>query len=117
MNGKPEDMIQKIRDHVWKNLSEEQRRNYDRLGEKFHQSFDIEKQHSKDHDIREIALEECLAYLVESIKSGLHPKHTTLEERGLLIGAYGEKWYERFGFVTAELEHEKDASGESILRH
>ena len=104
-----------IRDHVWKNLSEEQRVNYSRLAEKFHQSFDVETQHSRAHDVKEIALEECLAYLVESLKSGLHPKHTTREERGLLVATYGTAWYLQFGYTKKELEGLDDANGDVIV--
>lgn len=108
--------MQKIRENLWKNLTEEQKENYDRLAEKFHQSFDVEQGHSRSHNVKEIALEECLAYLVESLKSGLHPKHTTVEERGLLESAYGASWYRAFGFEPNELEEEVDLNGDRVLR-
>ena len=108
-------MMNTIRDHVWKNLSEEQRVNYARLAEKFHQSFDVETQHTRTHDVKEIALEECLAYLVESLKSGLHPKHTTTEERALLIATYGDAWYVQFGYTKKELMGVEDVNGEHVI--
>lgn len=109
------DMMTTIREHVFKSMSEEQRSNFTRLAEKFHQSFDVETQHTREHNVKEIALEECLAYLVESLKSGLHPKHTTKEERGLLFAAYGSQWYQEFGYTRSELRGVADINGEDIL--
>lgn len=109
-------MMEKIRSNIWKNLSEDQQKTYTRLAEKFHQSFDIDAQHAREHNVKEVALEECLAYLVESLRSGLHPKHTTIEERGLLIGGYGDDWFERFGYTRRELEGLDDLNGDRILQ-
>lgn len=108
-------LVGKIRDSLWKNLSDEQKDQYERLGQKFHQSFNVDTQHTQPHDIREIALEECLAYVVESLKSGLHPRFTTREERGLLVGTYGSQWYERFMYETSELKDEYDMNGDPLI--
>jgi hypothetical protein len=108
-------IIDSIRSMISKNLTEDQKKDYGRLAEKFHQSFDVDKTQVKNHDVKEIALEECLAYLVESLKSGLHPKHTTKTERNLIEAHFGKEWYKHFEYDRDELEGEKDSSGDFIL--
>jgi hypothetical protein len=107
--------MDKMRAMISKSLTDEQKEEYGRLAEKFHQSFDVSKQAPGDHNVKEIALEECLAYLIESLKSGLHPQHMTKAERGLVESHYGEKWYEVFGYDREELVGARDGDGELIL--
>ena len=113
--GSPDDFMNKMRTMISKSLTEEQKEEYGRLAEKFHQSFDVSKQAPGDHNVKEIALEECLAYLIESLKSGLHPQHMTKAERGLVESHYGDKWYEVFEYEREELEGIVDKDGEMIL--
>jgi hypothetical protein len=110
-----QDFMDKMRAMISKSLTDEQKEEYGRLAEKFHQSFDVSKQAPGDHNVKEIALEECLAYLIESLKSGLHPQHMTKAERGLVESHYGETWYEVFGYDREELVGATDGDGESIL--
>jgi hypothetical protein len=98
-----------------KNLTDEQKKGYERLAEKFHQSFDVENQQQRDHNVKEIALEECLAYLVESLKSGLHPKHMTKMERDLVKSHFKDEWYTYFGYDRGDLEGVVDEEGIAIL--
>jgi hypothetical protein len=83
-------------------MSEEQIENMKILGEKFHESFDVTK--GTIHDQNEINMEEALAYVVESMKSGIHPSFLSEDEKALLGAAYGECWYEKWGYTSKDLE-------------
>jgi hypothetical protein len=48
-------------------------------------------------------MEESLAYVVESLKSGLHPKYLTEDERTLVRAGYGDQWYEKWGYTSKDL--------------
>jgi len=74
-----------------------------KLGEKFHQSFDVEAQQSRHTSTNEIFLEESLAYVAESVKAGLHPKFLTEDEMHILEAGYGPKWFEEFGYDAKEM--------------
>ena len=43
-------------------------------------------------------MEEAVSYVVESLKSGLHPKYLTEDEQVLLQAAYGDEWYKEWGY-------------------
>jgi hypothetical protein len=49
-------------------------------------------------------MEESLAYVVESLKSGLHPKYLTEDEIMLLRAGYGDEWYQKWGYKKEDLE-------------
>jgi hypothetical protein len=89
-------------------LPEEQKENFIKLGEKFFESFDVyrgELLQEKDENV--IHLEEALAYLVESMKSGLHPKYLNEDEIHLLKAGYGDKWFEQWGYNENDLKEDK----------
>ena len=53
-------------------LPDEEREAYQKFGEKFHSSFDVNNGTSVN--LSEINMEESLAYVVQGLDSGLHPK-------------------------------------------
>lgn len=91
-----------IRRNVEKGMTEEQMANMKVLGEKFHESFDIAR--GTTHNIHEIDMEEALAYVVESLKSGIHPSYLDDDEKAIMMAGYGEKWYEKWGYTSDKLE-------------
>lgn len=95
-------LFDSIRKNVEKGMTKEQIDNMKVLGEKFHESFDVSK--GGVNDIHEIHMEEALAYVVESLKSGIHPSYLNEDEKAILMAGYGEKWYENWGYSTDKLE-------------
>ncbi len=87
-------------------LPEEQKQNFKKLGEKFFQSFDVYKggMYENTNDDKSIHLEEALAYIVESLKSGLHPKYLSEDEVHLVRAGFGDKWYEHWGYSEDDLK-------------
>jgi hypothetical protein len=91
-----------IRRNVEQGMSAEQIENMKVLGEKFHESFDVAK--GTTHNLHEVKMEEALAYVVESLKSGIHPAYLNEDEKAILMAGYGEKWYEKWGYTSDKLE-------------
>lgn len=95
-------LFESIRKNVEKGMTDEQINNMKVLGEKFHESFDVSK--GTTRDLNEINMEEALAYVVESIKSGIHPAYLDENEKAIMMAGYGEKWYEKWGYTSDKLE-------------
>lgn len=93
-------LFESIRKNVEKGMSEEQVAHLKALGEKFHESFDISK--GTVHDLNNIDMEEALAYVVESLKSGIHPSYLTEDEKTMMCAGYGEDWVKKFGYEDEE---------------
>lgn len=95
-------LFDSIRKNVEKGLSAEQIDNMKVLGEKFHESFDVTR--GTTYNTNEICMEEALAYVVESLKSGIHPSFLNDDEKAILIAGYGDKWYEKWGYGSETLD-------------
>lgn len=91
------EMFDKLRSKFLENLPEEDRIAYQKFGEKFHSSFNVDT--GSPIDLSTINMEESLAYVVESLKSGLHPKYLTDDEITLLRAGYGDEWYVQWGYT------------------
>jgi len=92
-----------IKKNLEKNLTDEQRADLKILGEKFHESFDVSR--GTVTDPGEVQMEESLAYVVETLKSGIHPDYLNEDERAILKAGYGERWYERWGYDISEIKN------------
>lgn len=95
-------LFESIRKNMEKGMTEEQIASMKVLGEKFHESFDVSK--GTVHNPNEISMEEALAYVVESLKSGIHPSYLNDDEKAILVAGYGEEWYKQWGYVSDKLE-------------
>jgi len=47
-------------------------------------------------------IREFAAYVVESLKSGMHPSFLTEEEQECMRIHYGNEWYKKFGYDSLE---------------
>ena len=86
-------------------MSEEQVEQLKKLGEKFHESFDVTSGSVRDLNV--IEMEEALAYVVESLKSGIHPSYLTEDEVAMVKAGYGEEWYKNWGYSKDDIEMEE----------
>lgn len=98
-------LFDSIRKNVEKGMTQEQIDNMKVLGEKFHESFDVTR--GTTHDIHEVVMEEALAYVVESLKSGIHPSYLDEDERAILAAGYGENWHEKWGYTADDVSGKK----------
>ena len=92
------EIFESMRTKFLENLPEEEREAYQKFGEKFHSSFDVNTGSSVN--LSEINMEEALAYVVQGLESGLHPKYITEDEDALLTAAYGEEWFKKWNYET-----------------
>ena len=84
-----------------KALTPEQLEEYKKMGE--HMYGNIQFEDSKIIGNMPPPMAEAVAYVETGIKSGLLPSDLTEDEVVLLSEAYGEKWYERYGFKKDEV--------------
>lgn len=98
-------LFESIRKNVEKGMTAEQIENMKVLGEKFHESFDVAKGtiHTNPNEIN---MEEALAYVVESLKSGIHPAYLDDDEKAIMMAGYGEEWYKQWGYASDKLEED-----------
>ena len=85
-----------------RSMTPDQIEQYKKMGQYMYNSINY-----KDNEIvnsLQCPIEEALAYIVEGIKSGLHPIDLYNDECTVLIAAYGEQWYEKFGYTKNDLQ-------------
>ena len=101
--NKVNNVFEHIRNTFGNDLTPEQKKMYNDFAKNFYNDLDFFNSNTNKESNNDINLEEALASIVQSIKSGLHPKYITNDEERLLKCAYGEEWYKRFGYDSKEL--------------
>tara|TARA_Y100000389_G_C17387704_1_gene478024 strand:+ start:893 stop:1204 length:312 start_codon:yes stop_codon:yes gene_type:complete len=81
---------------AWNSLTDKQKEEYTNAGEYMYNNVD----YTQDFDN---VLKESAFYIIQGIKSGLHPSDLTKNEKTVLIKVYGEKWYEKYGYTKLDL--------------
>jgi len=90
-------MVQNAKKH----LSAEDIQKYKEIGESMYKNIDYTT--SNIHNAPSM-LDDAVAYITESIKSGLHVSYTTKEERDILETYYGKEWYLKFNYKKEDLD-------------
>ena len=84
-------------------MSVEELEKYKALGESMYGDVDFEQ--SEVLSSLPPPMAEALAYIVEGLKSGLHPTDLDDDEKALLEESYGKEWYKRFHYTEADLKN------------
>ena len=84
-----------------KALTPEQIKEYQQIGEYMYGKINFED--NKIINKMDPPIQESVAYIEEGLKAGLMPLDLTEDEVVVLTKAYGEKWYERYGFNKNEV--------------
>jgi hypothetical protein len=87
--------------NILKQLSVEEIENYKKIGEELYGTINFEK--SEILNNLPFDTSESVAYVIEGIKSGLHPKDLTKDETNLMKETYGEEWYTRFDYTKEDM--------------
>ena len=87
-----------------KSMTKEQIEEYKKVGEYMYNNINFED--NKIINSLDPPIEESVAYIEEGIKSGLLPQDLTENEVAVLHKAYGEKWYEIYGFKKDDVPEE-----------
>lgn len=100
MNNKGSLWDNEMVENAKKHLSKEDLEKYKKIGESMYKDIDYETNMYTSPAL----LDDAVAYITESIKSGLHISFTTKEERDILETFYGKEWYLKFGFTKEDLD-------------
>lgn len=91
-------------------LSAEDLEKYEKVGNYMYQGHDdvsgAFQTTPSSSSVTSIRLEESLAYVVEGLKSGLHPNHLSYDEVHLLRAGYGNEWYTLWGYTVDDVPTE-----------
>ena len=95
--------LRKFNQYMQNLLPKEELEKFQKIGKKLYNSFDAQKGELLVQQPDSIRLEESLAYIVESLKSGLHPKYLNYDEVHLLKAAYGESWFKKWDYEVSDI--------------
>ncbi len=82
-------------------MSPEDKEQYKKIGEQMYGNLNFEDARYLINPDAQIT--EALACLESQIRSGLHPSDMEDNEKAVLKDAYGDQWYEKWGFVKEDL--------------
>ena len=80
------------------NLSEEDKKKYEKIGESMYNSIDYNSGKILDKNSYDMTL--VLKYILEGLKSGLSVEDLSDDEVAILINAFGENWEDKFSFSS-----------------
>jgi len=84
---------------AWDSLSPKEQEEYKSAGEYMYNNKNVDYEQNFDSVLKESAF-----YIIEGIKSGLHPSDLDKDEKRVLKEVYGEKWYIKYGYNEKDLE-------------
>ena len=82
-------------------LSDDDKKRYKMIGDHLYDRVNFENEKATNNMLP--CMDEAVAYIEESIHSGLHPSMLEDNEKALLKESYGEEWYNRWGYVKDDL--------------
>jgi len=82
-------------------MSPEDKEKYKQIGEKMYGSLNFEDARYLINP--DTQMTEALGCLESQIRSGLHPSDMEENEKAILVDAYGDEWYKKWGFVKEDL--------------
>jgi hypothetical protein len=83
-----------------KQLTPEQREHYREVGEAMYGRVNFPD--AKVLDSMPPPMAECAAYIADGLRSGLLPSALSEDEVHVAVEAWGDKWWEQFGFTAEE---------------
>ena len=81
---------------AYKALTPSQLREYKRMGEYMYNNNNNYLQENDTIDNLLPPIEESAAYIIEGLKSGLHPSCLDDDEKNIMIDSYGKEWYKKW---------------------
>lgn len=82
-------------------LTNEEKQNFKKLGKELFGNTQFKG--SEIINMDEDSPEEICAFVVRQLKDGIHPSFLEEGEVAVLVKNYGEKWYEKWGYVEKDL--------------
>jgi hypothetical protein len=84
-------------------MSYEDLEKYKKLGESMYSSINFETSSVTDKNNVPFFLTDAAAYIIEMIKSGMHPSFLDDNEKHILQEVLGKEWYKTYGYVEEDL--------------
>lgn len=87
-------------------LSDEDKKRYAKIGEEMYNTIKFEDINSQGTQATENADEielENISQIKLMLNSGIHPSYLSNQEKDMMKNAFGEKWFESFGFLETDL--------------
>lgn len=88
-----------------KNLSDEDKEKYKKIGEYMYNSVDYEKNEILNKV--KTPTEEILGYIELALQSGISLEDLEPEERQYMKDQFGNSWYEKYGFTLEDIPKEE----------
>lgn len=85
-----------------KNMTPEQKKQYEQMGNHMYGAMDYETASSIID--QPATMEEAAKYLIETVKSGMHPSFLNENEQKILEETLGKEWYKKYGYVEGDLK-------------
>ena len=80
------------------NLSEKDKKKYEKIGESMYNSIDYTSSKELDKNSYDMTL--VIKYILEGLKSGLSVEDLSDDEVAILINAFGTNWEKKFEFSS-----------------
>jgi hypothetical protein len=103
-NDKPSLWNNEMVNSALKSMSPSDLEHYKKLGESLYKDLNFETSNIETKDNLPPFLSDALAYIVESLKSGLHPSMLEEDEIKVLEEVYGKEWYKKWNYEKEDLE-------------
>ena len=87
---------------AYESMSKEQLLRYERLGKFLYESISFPD--AKVINQMKCPTDDEVAYIIEGLKSGLHPSFLEDSEKVTMETAFGREWYKRFDYTEEDLE-------------
>lgn len=88
-----------------KSMSPSDIEHYKKLGEGLFKDLNFETAKIETKDNIPPFLNDALAYIIESLKSGLHPSMLEEDEIKVLEEIYGKKWYLKLNYTEDDIKN------------
>ena len=82
-------------------MSDEQKEQYKKIGEKMYGNMNFEDPQFRINP--DVAMSRARDCLEGQLRSGLHPSDMEENEKAVMVDAYGEKWYKKWGYTEKDL--------------
>jgi hypothetical protein len=84
-------------------MSYEDLEKYKNLGESMYSSINFETSTVTDKNNVPFFLTDAAAYIIEMIKSGMHPSFLSDNEKYIMESVFGKEWYKKYDYVEEDL--------------
>lgn len=87
---------------AFESLSPEDQKKYKDIGKELYDTIDFVKAGTQEQDDSDE--KEKIAYVVNQLRSGIHPSDMEPGEKLIMEDAYGSEWYTTWGYVKEDLD-------------